>query len=351
MNVSMQDCFNLGWKIGLVVNGIAKRSILKTYQSERRRIAQDLIDFDHRFSRLFSGRPAKDAADEAGVSMAVFKDAFEKGNMFASGIAVDYGASVLVAKAGDAKDQGDGTDVGLQEGKKVIGKQDLASNLPLGKRFPSFKVLNQSDARPWHFAEFLKSDGRFRIVLFAGDIMDKKQKARVEEFCKELDEPNSFLRRYTPKNAKINSVIQLLTIHSSPRESVDIFDFPDLLHPFDEKTGWDYEQIFVDAPSYHEGNGEAYKNYGVDPKTGCVVVTRPDQYIGYLGTLEDVKDIGKYFDEILVPAAGEIKVAFKGQNGSVEKANGQKNEDFVEINKGSLDVTAKPLNGAEIALM
>jgi phenol 2-monooxygenase (NADPH) len=78
--------YNLGWKVANVVNGVADRSILKTYQSERRRIAQDLIDFDHRFSRLFSGRPAKDLMDEEGIGMAEFKDAFEKGNMFASGI-------------------------------------------------------------------------------------------------------------------------------------------------------------------------------------------------------------------------------------------------------------------------
>lgn len=69
-----------------MVNGVADRLILKTYQSERRRIAQDLINSDHRFSRLFSGRPAEDVMDEEGISMAVFKEAFEKGNMFASGI-------------------------------------------------------------------------------------------------------------------------------------------------------------------------------------------------------------------------------------------------------------------------
>ena len=68
MNVSMQDTYNLGWKIALVAKGIAKRSILSTYQSERRRVAQDLIDFDHSFSRLFSGRPAKDVMDSEGVS-------------------------------------------------------------------------------------------------------------------------------------------------------------------------------------------------------------------------------------------------------------------------------------------
>ena len=86
MNVSMQDTYNPGWKLAQVVNGYCDRTVLKTYQSERRRIAQDLIDFDHRFSRLFSGRPSKDVMDEEGISMNEFKTAFEKGNMFASGI-------------------------------------------------------------------------------------------------------------------------------------------------------------------------------------------------------------------------------------------------------------------------
>ena len=86
IELTQGQAFNLGWKIANVVKGTCQRSILKTYQSERRRVAQDLIDFDHRFSRLFSGRPAKDVMDEEGISMDEFKDAFEKGNMFASGI-------------------------------------------------------------------------------------------------------------------------------------------------------------------------------------------------------------------------------------------------------------------------
>jgi flavin-dependent dehydrogenase len=79
MNVSMQDAYNLGWKLGLVVKGVAQPSILQTYQSERRRVAQDLIDFDHKFSRLFSGRPAKDVMDTEGVNMEDFKNVFQKG--------------------------------------------------------------------------------------------------------------------------------------------------------------------------------------------------------------------------------------------------------------------------------
>jgi hypothetical protein len=167
MNVSMQDTYNLGWKLGLVVKGIAKPEILKTYQSERRRVAQDLIEFDHKFSRLFSGRPAKDVLDETGVSMSDFKDAFVKGNLFASGLSVDYGASILVAKPGDPAEQGDGTALPItsatssmtleaaskeqEKDTRITGQQNLATNIKLGMRFPSYKVLNQSSALPVHF--------------------------------------------------------------------------------------------------------------------------------------------------------------------------------------------------------
>ena len=222
MNVSMQDSYNLGWKIALVVKGIAKPDILKTYQSERRRVAQDLIEFDHRFSRLFSGRPAKDVMDEEGVSMEEFKDAFEKGNMFASGLSVNYGPSNIVAKAGDALAQADGVKVvsppGISLTEETFGKkQALATGIPVGMRFNSFKVLNQACARPYHFQERLKADGRFRIVLFAGEVLDPAQKARVDAFCQALDDPSSFLHKVTPKGQKIDSVIEVLTIHSSKR--------------------------------------------------------------------------------------------------------------------------------------
>ncbi|KAJ4360163.1 uncharacterized protein N0V89_000723 [Didymosphaeria variabile] len=279
MNVSMQDAFNLGWKLALVVKGVAQASILKTYQSERRRIAQDLINFDHKFSRLFSGRPAKDVLDESGVSMVEFKEAFVKGNMFASGLSVDYGTSMLVAKGGDAAEQGDGTDVSSSK-TQIIGKQELATNIRLGMRFPSFKVLNQSDARPWHIAEWLKSDGRFRLIVFAGNVHSATQKGRIDAFCEKLT-ASAFFAPHIHKD------IAILTVHSAKRTDTELLrDFPEVLHPFDPKTGWDYNSVFVDDVSYHEGHGEAYKNYGVDKERGCVVVTRPDQYVGYVGELD-----------------------------------------------------------------
>lgn len=302
MNVSMRDTYNLGWKIGLVVKGIAKRSILKTYQSERRRVAQDLIALGHQFSRLFSGRPAKDAADEAGTPMAEFKDVFFKGNLFTSGLAVDYGASLLIAKAGVPADQGDGTDIGphVSGVGKVVGKQELASTIKMGMRFPSFQVLNQSDARPWQFCQFLKSDGRFRIILFAGNIKMEIQWRRVQKLGEELAKLDSLIHRYTPSAKPTDSVIEILVIHSAPRHDVELLALHDIYHPFDENSGWDYNKVFVDDASYHEGHGEAYKNYGVSKEKGCVVIVRPDQYVGWIGELEDLCDMDRYFSEMLI---------------------------------------------------
>ncbi|KAL5383374.1 hypothetical protein DPSP01_006059 [Paraphaeosphaeria sporulosa] len=295
MNVSMQDAYNLGWKLALVVKGVAQPSILSTYQSERRRIAQDLINFDHKFSRLFSGRPAKDILDESGVSMTEFKDAFVKGNMFASGLSVDYGSSMLVAKGGDAAEQGDGTDVSSSK-TQIAGNQELAKNIKLGMRFPSYKVLNQSDARPWHFQEWFKSDGRFRLVVFAGNVLSTAQKDRLDAFCGKLT-ASAFLAPHIHKD------IDVLTCHSAKRIETELLrDFPEVLHPFDDKTGWDYNSVFVDDLSYHEGHGEAYKNYGVDQERGCVVITRPDQYVGFIGELdgEGVKGVETYFQGVFV---------------------------------------------------
>ncbi|OCT53145.1 Phenol 2-monooxygenase [Cladophialophora carrionii] len=322
MNVSMQDAFNLGWKVASVVNGTSDRSILKTYQSERRRIAQDLIDFDHRFSRLFSGRPAKDVLDEEGISMDEFKRAFEKGNLFASGVAVDYGASIVVAKSGDSTKQGDGTEVLGAEKLRVISNQGLATEIKVGMRMPSFKVLNQADARPWHFQELLKSNGTWRVVVFAGNIKNPDQRARINKLGEKLSTSTSFLTRFTPPNKRYDSVFELLSVHSAPRQEVTIFDFPPVFHPWDDNDGWDYWKIFVDDVSYHEGYGDAYNNYGVDREKGCAVILRPDQYVSWVGEMDDYESMEKFFSGFMIEQpGGRERMATNGWEGVSREMN------------------------------
>lgn len=307
-----------------MVKGLTDRSVLKTYQSERRRIAQDLINFDHKFSRLFSGRPAKDVMDQEGISIAEFKEAFEKGNLFASGtgkyrsiqnpidllkdteltliIAIDYGSSVIVAKPGDSTEQGDGTDVSVQnKALRVSSTPELASKCKIGMRIPSVKVLNQSDARPSHFQELLPSNGTWRVVIFPGNVLETRQKERLAKLGEQLASADSFLKRFTPATAKYDSVIELLTVHSAPRQEVDVFDFPEVFRPQDEVEGVDYWKIFVDNESYHEGFGKIYEYFGIDPQEGCAMIIRPDQYLSYIGKMDGYDGMDKFFSAFMLP--------------------------------------------------
>ena len=54
MNVSMQDGFNLGWKLASVLRKRCPPSLLHTYSAERRAIAKELIDFDREWAALLA---------------------------------------------------------------------------------------------------------------------------------------------------------------------------------------------------------------------------------------------------------------------------------------------------------
>jgi phenol 2-monooxygenase len=164
---------------------------------------------------------------------------------------------------------------------------------------PSCKVLNQSDARPWHIQELMPSTGAWRVVVFAGDVLNPSQFSRLAALGNALSSSSSFLHRHKPgADQNLAAFFEVLTIHSSPRGKVELLSLPEVFHPYSEEYGWDYGKVFVDDCSYHEGHGQAYASYGVDPTRGCVVVVRPDQYVSWIGDLEDVDEINTFFDRI-----------------------------------------------------
>ena len=152
---------------------------------------------------------------------------------------------------------------------------------------PSFKVLDHADARPWHLQELLKSNGRWRVIVFPGRIAEARNKQQFEKLGESLGAPDSFSRWFTPQGKPIHSVIEVLTIHSGPRTSVELPDLPETFHPYHGDMGWDYWKIYSDEGSYHEGNGHAYDSYRINLSRGTRVNLRLDQYVNWVREVDD----------------------------------------------------------------
>ncbi|KAK1977696.1 FAD binding domain-containing protein [Colletotrichum cereale] len=309
MNVSMQDSYNLGWKIGLACKNILPRHALATYELERKKIAKDLIAFDGKFSKLFTGRPAKDIQTETGVSDDELQKAFHTSRMFTSGVGVDYQPTVFVAKESEEPDQ----DSGLRR-STAKSTPSLAANCKLGQRFPSHRVIRQSDARLWELHHKLPSNGRFRLVVFGGDISRQPQRDSVNALgawmssylpglptigLSPASDPHSGSMRF--KTDADPSIVDVLLVHTAPRDEIDVLrDVHEAYHPFDSKLGWDYDKIFADGETMYEEPQKAYEKYGIDRVKGAVVGLRPDGYVGLVTSVDrgGQEQIQKWLDGI-----------------------------------------------------
>ncbi|KAF4974968.1 hypothetical protein F66182_17600, partial [Fusarium sp. NRRL 66182] len=142
MNVSLQDGYNIGWKLASVLKGLAPASLLETYILERRKTAIDLIDFDRYFSTLFSST--------ARTSPQEFQKGFIQAGKYTAGLTAKYERSPIVSDMDET--------------------QELATSVVVGMRLPSAQVVRFCDSKPLQLMTVLKSDGRWRLVVFAGDI-------------------------------------------------------------------------------------------------------------------------------------------------------------------------------------
>ena len=182
--------------------------------------------------------------------------------------------------------------------------QLLAKNLVPGMRLPDFQVLNQSDAVPCQIHKVLRSDGRFRIVVFPGDISSPKQATQMQELGDRLSSHGSFIYRYTPSSAAIDSRIEIITVHGAQRAAVELQDLPDIFHPWSDAFGWDYWKVYADDVDVHGIHGNAYQACGISTHVGCLVVVRPDGYVGMVAGLGDLGLVDRFFGGFMVEATG-----------------------------------------------
>ena len=88
-----------------------------------------------------------------------------------------------------------------------------------------------SASYPGQIHEMLRSDGRFRILVFAGDVSKSTYLDQLHELGNHLSSETSFLRRIAPSGDPINARVEVLNIHAAYRSKVELFDLHGVFHP------------------------------------------------------------------------------------------------------------------------
>jgi phenol 2-monooxygenase (NADPH) len=281
MNVSMQDTFNLGWKLASVVRGRSSPALLHTYSAERQAIAKELIEFDREFARMFSAPPKESgSAENEGVDPQEFQAYFVKQGRFTAGTATRYSPSLICAEP---------------------TYQHLATGFPLGMRFHSAPVIRLVDAKPMQLGHAGGADGAWRIYVFADARHPQDPASRIGALCKFLESDASPARRFTPRRDDIDSVIDVRAIFQQGHRDLDVNSMPQgLLPPKGRFALVDYEKMFC---ADLKAGADIFEIRGIDRRQGCMVVVRPDQYVAHVLPMHDFDALGDFFAAFMIEAA------------------------------------------------
>ncbi len=283
MNVSMQDAFNLGWKLAAVLQGRSPASLLHTYSAERHAVAKELIDFDREWAQMLSAPlkamgGAASTDKDAGIEPSEVQRYFVQHGRYTAGTATRYKPALLT---------GPNT------------HQHLAQGLLIGTRLHSTPVIRVGDGKQMQLGETLKADGRWRLIAFAGQGDDAGSASAIGKLCSYLAQsPQSPLKRYTPAGADLDAVFDVRAVFQQSHHTLPVTAMPELLFPPKGRFGLrDYEKAFC---ALADASQNIYQLRHVDRERGCLVVVRPDQYIAHIVPLDATEALAAFFNGFML---------------------------------------------------
>jgi len=285
MNTAFLDGLNFAWKMHAVEGGLADRSILRTYEPERKDVAETLLAFDNKYAKLFSQRIPAPSEVEAATSSGQaarqtpdndFVKTFKESCEFTSGYGVAYKPNALNWSPDHAA--------------KSPLIHPRGTKLRTGCLLINADVTRVADANVVHLEQEVPLNGSFRIFVFAG--RPSSTRSALRDFAYGLGKKASFYSTYARKD--IDSVsyheqhnphslfFTICTIFASVRSSIEIVrDVPEPLARYREHVyaddRWDGR-----VPN---AKAAAHAKMGLDEEHGGVVVVRPDGYVGIVVSL------------------------------------------------------------------
>ncbi|MHA7303764.1 FAD-binding monooxygenase [Arthrobacter sp. TMN-49] len=266
MNVSMQDGFNLGWKLAHVLAGRSPQSLLSTYSAERQVVAKNLIDFDKEWSTMMAKKP------EEFANPSDLEDFYVRTAEFPAGFMTEYAPSLITGAA---------------------THQNLATGFPLGKRFKSALASRVCDTNPIHVGHQATADGRWRIYVFA-DQAPAGAASPVAELAQWLSTAPESPLAATPKGYDADAWFDVKVIYQQNHQDIDLNAVPAAFKPLVGPFALtDYELVYGVVPG-----ADIFEARGLS-RDGVVVVVRPDQYVANVLPLTATTELGEFFGKIL----------------------------------------------------
>ena len=305
MNTAFHDALNLAWKIHHVESGFAKASILESYETERKSIAEDLLNFDARYAALFSQRvpsagevSAASAQSESGKANE-FVEVFKSSQEFTSGYGIAYGPNNL----NWSPDHSAQSHLFNPKG----------NTLRCGRVMPPADVTRVVDANVVQLEQEIPLNGSFRIFLFAG--RPSITEHAVHAFASNLQRKRSFYSAYEREDIADVSYHErhnphsrfftICTTFASPRADLVLDTLPPILARYSQ-------HIYADDlwdPRVPNANAAAHAKMGLDSEKGGVVIVRPDGHVGCVVGLvegsETVDALNEYFGSFTSKTIGK----------------------------------------------
>lgn len=170
MNTALHDSWNLAWKLNMAIRGLCGTNpsvLLNSYETERQKIARDLVAFDFEHANEMSrGDPAALAEN------------FRKNVRFLSGVGVEYGENVLNRDALEG--------AGVRPGCTLL---------------PG-KVSRYIDANPVDVQLDVPVLGQFRCYFFVPDVVEPRQAVFLKALCDAIARPDSLMSRLSAAASK-----------------------------------------------------------------------------------------------------------------------------------------------------
>ncbi|KAI0027789.1 FAD binding domain-containing protein [Vararia minispora EC-137] len=233
---------------------------LLEYEHERRSFAQELIAFDKWYAESFSPDASRTIQKELNIDMNAPFAALRAFSGMLSGCEIRYAPSDIVAP-----------------------EAYMPTALVPGKRMPPCALVRTADHAPVDVQDLCPSDGRFKLLVFAGNFVNDADTTRLECLAERLDT--------TLKRVAEGDIVSVACVLKTVGERKRCGDVPRVL-----RSHW--TSVLEDTVCSPETE-KAYDKFAIGEQ-GALVLVRPDGYVAAVAPLDEVQLVEEALLKVLV---------------------------------------------------